>query len=44
MTDKERFDGKCPYTGKNCDSWNCPACEVEQEERRYMEEWSKAEH
>ena len=41
MKTKELFDGKCPYTGKNCESWNCATCEVEQAERRDMNEVSE---
>ena len=32
------FKGKCPYTGKKCDDWNCKKCEIEDAERKYMEE------
>lgn len=38
MTDKERFDGKCPYTDKPCDDWDCANCEVNAEERKMLEE------
>lgn len=31
------FNGKCPYTDKECESWACLDCEVEQAEREYME-------
>lgn len=38
MTDEKLFDG-CPYTGKPCFySWDCANCEVEAEERLWMEE------
>lgn len=33
-----RFEGRCPYTDKPCEDWNCNECEVEQEERDYLEE------
>lgn len=32
------FKGKCPYTGKKCEDWNCNECEVEKAEREWMEE------
>lgn len=39
MTDEELFDGCCPYTGKTCfNAWDCANCEVEAEERLWMEE------
>lgn len=40
MSDYDRllFGGKCPYTDKPCDDWNCENCEVEQQEREYMKE------
>ena len=39
MTDEELFDGNCPYTGKPCFySWDCANCDVETEERLWMEE------
>lgn len=40
MSDYDRifFDGKCPYTGKPCDKWECDACEVELQERKEQEE------
>lgn len=34
MTDRERFDGKCPYTDKPCDDGDCVNCE----ERKMLEE------
>ncbi len=37
MTDKEYFEGKCPYTDKPCEDWNCSECQVNEEERKYME-------
>ncbi len=38
MTDEKLFDG-CPYTGKTCfNAWDCANCEVEAEERLWMEE------
>ena len=33
---KELFDGKCPYTSKKCESFNCTECKVEEEERRFL--------
>ena len=35
---KEYFGGKCPYTGKKCESWECSRCQVEQNEKEWMEE------
>ena len=35
---RERFEGKCPYTGKECEDWRCGICEVEERERRWLEE------
>ena len=34
---RELFGGKCPYTGKPCDSWVCAECMVEKEEVEWME-------
>lgn len=28
MTDKEYFDGKCPYTDNSCDKWDCLSCDM----------------
>ena len=36
MNSKEHFNGKCPYTDKQCESWNCSECEIEQAEQKYM--------
>jgi hypothetical protein len=36
--DAELFNYKCPYTDEHCDDWACEVCEVEEEERRWMEE------
>ena len=41
MTEYERqlFNGRCPYTDKVCDKdIDCFECEVEAEERRFLEE------
>jgi hypothetical protein len=35
---KDHFNGRCPYTDKPCEDWNCNECEIEQEEREYLEE------
>ena len=35
---KKYFGGKCPYTGKKCESWECNGCPVEQEEREWIKE------
>lgn len=38
MTDEEYFDGQCPYTDRPCrKAWDCANCEVEEEERKWME-------
>lgn len=38
-TDKKIFNDKCPYTGKPChNSWLCNSCEVEKQEREFVEE------
>ena len=29
---------ECPYTDKPCATWNCTECEVNEEERKWMEE------
>ena len=34
---KKYFNGKCPFTDKQCESWDCINCEVEKAEREYME-------
>ena len=41
--DAELFSYKCPYTDKPCYDWNCEVCEVEEEERRWMEEMEDSE-
>lgn len=38
MTDKERFNGRCPYTDKPCEDWNCLTCEVDEREREWLRE------
>lgn len=35
---KEYFEGRCPYTGKPCDDWECNKCETEKQEQRWIEE------
>ncbi len=35
---REYFHGRCPYTDKPCDNFDCPNCEVEKEEEKYLEE------
>ena len=37
MTDKERFNGKCPYTDKPCETFKCEGCAVEDAERKFVE-------
>ena len=34
----EYFNYKCPYTGKECWSWNCSECPIEEQERAFMSE------
>lgn len=41
--DAERFEGKCPYTDKPCNEWECDTCEIEAEEKKSMEELDRAE-
>lgn len=33
---KAIFQEKCPYTGNNCEAWNCADCEVEKAEREFL--------
>lgn len=33
---REYFHGRCPYTDKPCEDWNCNECKVEQEEREWV--------
>lgn len=33
---KAIFQEKCPYTGNNCEVWNCANCEVEKAERELL--------
>lgn len=35
--DRLFFEGRCPYTDKPCDLWECDECEVEQREKEYMQ-------
>ena len=34
----ERFNHRCPYTDKHCDTFDCEHCEVNAEEERWAEE------
>jgi len=34
---KEYFHGKCPYTDKHCDNFNCVGCSINEEERQWLE-------
>lgn len=34
---------ECPYTGRICYKWECETCEIEQEERKYMQASYEAE-
>ena len=36
--DAEYFDYRCPYTDKPCYDWDCDNCEVDEKERRWLEE------
>lgn len=40
MSEYERhiFNGLCPYTGKPCETFECDKCEIEAEERKWLEE------
>lgn len=40
---KEYFGGKCPYTGKKCESWECSRCQAEKNEKEWMEELDNLE-
>lgn len=35
---RKLFDGKCPYTSKECEKWTCRSCEVEKAERELLDE------
>lgn len=35
--DREYFNGRCPYTDKPCEDWNCLSCKVENQEREWLE-------
>ena len=43
MTDKEKFGGKCPYNNEPCETFNCNGCEIEEQERKFMEELDEEE-
>lgn len=36
LTDKERFNGICPYIDKPCDDWECEKCAVNAEEAKWV--------
>lgn len=36
QSDKEAFNGRCPYTDKECDEFHCWRCEIEKEEREWL--------
>ena len=44
MTDQEYFNSICPYTNKHCDLWNCEVCEVEKQEREWLNSIEEAEN
>ena len=33
---KQRFNGKCPYTGKTCKTFDCENCDVDRAERELV--------
>lgn len=35
---RKQFNNKCPYTGKDCETFNCNNCKVEEAEREFMRE------
>lgn len=37
VTTKDYFQGRCPYTDKECKDWNCSECPVEERERKWVE-------
>lgn len=39
----DRFKGRCPYTDKKCESWECSKCPVEKEERKWAASIDKEE-
>lgn len=41
--DEEFFNRKCPYNDKPCHDFHCMICQVEKEEREWMEEMAKEE-
>lgn len=41
--DTEYFGGKCPYTDKPCNEWECDTCEIDAQEKEAMEELDRAE-
>lgn len=41
--DAEYFGGKCPYTDKPCNEWECGTCEIDAQEKEAMEELDRAE-
>jgi len=38
VNDMELFNHKCPYTGTFCETFHCEGCQVEADERAWMEE------
>ena len=38
LEDAKRFNFRCPYRDIPCTEFNCEVCEIEEEERRWMEE------
>jgi hypothetical protein len=38
---KEIFKSICPYTGKECETFNCNSCEIEQAEREFVRDFTE---
>ena len=38
---KKLFNGRCPYTNKECKKWTCSSCKVEKRERKWTEREDK---
>lgn len=44
MTDREYFNGRCPYTDLTClTNWDCHNCDVEEWERQAEDALDRAE-
>lgn len=42
--DAEYFNGKCPYTDKLCNEWECVTCEINKREKDNMDAMDRAEY